>query len=170
MCRYAAAHANPQGLGDARPTALQIIQDESFEGSLTGKVAVVTGVSSGIGMETVRALAATGSTLYVTARNLEKAREALGDIANPSTMTLIQMDQVALESVQTAAQAILFKTTQISLLVANAGVMATKDLQLTDLGHELQFTTSHLFTSYYSISQTQLCWSTRRQTSSLALW
>lgn len=144
MSRYAAAHIDPQGPGDARPTALQIVQDEGFKGKLTGKVAVVTGVSSGLGIETVRALAATGATLYLTARNLEKAEAALADIFDSSTMTLVQMDQASLESVRIAAQTILSQTSQISLLIANAGVMAIPDLKLTDKGHEMQFATNHL--------------------------
>ncbi|KAJ5221337.1 uncharacterized protein N7469_010224 [Penicillium citrinum] len=144
MSRYVAAHLDPQGLGDARPTALQIIKDEEFEGRLTGKVAVVTGVSSGIGIETVRALAVAGATMYLTARNLEKAEKALSDIFDASTMTLVQMNQASLESVRDAAQTILSKTSKITLFIANAGVMAIPDLQLTNEGHEMQLATNHL--------------------------
>lgn len=57
--RYEAAHAAPQGPGDSRPTALQIVKDEGLEGKLTDKVIFITGCSSGIGAETARALAAT---------------------------------------------------------------------------------------------------------------
>ncbi|RAK97527.1 short-chain dehydrogenase/reductase [Aspergillus ibericus CBS 121593] len=144
MSRYTAAHANPHGPGDSRPTALQIVQDSNMEGKLVGKVAVVTGVSSGIGVETVRALAATGATLYLTARNLDKARAALSDIFQPGTMELVQMDQSSLASVRQAAAAILAKTKQVNLLIGNAGVMALPDLQLTEDGYEVQFTTNHL--------------------------
>lgn len=144
MSRYAAAHLDPKGLGDDRPTALQIIQDEGFEGKLTGKVAVVTGVSSGIGIEAVRALAAARATMYLTARNLEKAQKALSDIFDASTMTLVQMNQASLQSVREAAQTILSKTDKITLFIANAGVMAIPDLQLTDQEHEMQFATNHL--------------------------
>ena len=48
MGSYTAAHADPQGAGDARPTALQIIEDEGLRGKLTGKVIVITGATSGI--------------------------------------------------------------------------------------------------------------------------
>ena len=60
--KFAEAHKNEnlRGPGDARPTALQIIKDEGLEGKMTDKVFIVTGASAGIGVETGRALAATG--------------------------------------------------------------------------------------------------------------
>ncbi|KAJ1564068.1 hypothetical protein HK405_015934, partial [Cladochytrium tenue] len=54
--RYASVHENPQGPGDARPTAMQIIRDEGLESKLAGKTAFVTGCSAGIGVETAKAL------------------------------------------------------------------------------------------------------------------
>ena len=48
MSAYTAAHADPQGAGDARPTALQVIEDEGLQGKLTGKIIVITGATSGI--------------------------------------------------------------------------------------------------------------------------
>lgn len=144
MSRYAAAHANPQGPGDARPTALQIIEDEGMEGKLRDKVIVITGTSSGIGIETVRALSATGAKLFLTARSLDKAKEALAGIFDPSRMELVQMDQESLQSVRLAASTILSKTDKINILVNNAGIMAVQTLQFTKDGHELQFGTNHL--------------------------
>ncbi|KAJ5179288.1 hypothetical protein N7492_002498 [Penicillium capsulatum] len=144
MSRYAAVHANPNGLGDARPTAMQIIQDEGIKDQLANKVAVITGVSSGMGFETVHALASTGMHLFLTARDLTKAKNALGDKFNPDQMELIHMDNASLDSVHTATNAILAKTNKINILVNNAGVMGLQTLQLTDRGHELQFATNHL--------------------------
>ena len=72
MSRYAEAHKNSKGPGDARPTALQIVEDEGFTGKLTDKVFLVTGVSSGIGVETMRALYATGGHVFGTVRNVAK--------------------------------------------------------------------------------------------------
>lgn len=144
MSRYAASHANPAGPGDARPTALQIIKDEGVEGKLTGKIIVMTGVSSGIGIETVRALSVTGATLYLVARDLTKAKAALVDIFNPDRMGLFQMDQESLESVRGASRAILSKTDKINILINNAGIMAVPDLRFTKDGYELQFGTNHL--------------------------
>lgn len=145
MSLYAAAHANPQGIGDARPTALQIVQDNDMEGKLVGKTAVVTGVSSGVGIEIVRALAATRATLILTARDLEKAQSALGDVYNPDTMHLVLMDQSLLPSVHTAAKEIIAKAdNKISLLIGNAGIMALQERTLTEDSYEAQFATNHL--------------------------
>ncbi|KAH8748450.1 hypothetical protein F5883DRAFT_582624 [Diaporthe sp. PMI_573] len=144
MSRYAAAHANPQGPGDARPTALQIIKDEGVEGKLHDKVIVITGTSSGLGIETVRALSVTGARLFLTARNLAKAEEALSGIFDPSRMELVEMDQESLESVRLAANKILAKTDKVNILINNAGIMAVQTRQLTKDGHELQFGTNHL--------------------------
>ncbi|KAF3036344.1 hypothetical protein E8E12_007459 [Didymella heteroderae] len=144
MSRYAEAHAKPNGPGDGRPTALQIVKDEGMEGKLTGEVIVITGTSSGIGIETTRALATTGATLFLTARDVTKAQTALAGIFEPSRMEIIEMDQASLSSVRTAAALILSKTSKIHLLVNNAGIMAIPDLRLTADGHELQFGTNHL--------------------------
>ena len=72
MSRYAEVYKNESGAGDARPTAMDIVRDEGLVGKLKDKVFVVTGVSSGIGIETLRALYATGGHVFGTARNMEK--------------------------------------------------------------------------------------------------
>ena len=72
MSRYAKAHEKPAGAGDARPTAMQIVEDEGLVGKLSDKVFLVTGVSSGIGIETMRALYATGGHVFGTVRNMQK--------------------------------------------------------------------------------------------------
>lgn len=81
MSRYAEAHKpeNTKGPGDARPTALQIVEDEGFTGKLPDKVFVVTGVSSGIGVETMRAFYATGGHVFGTVRNMEKGMTKLSE-------------------------------------------------------------------------------------------
>ena len=58
--RYSEVHANPAGVGDSRPTAADIVRDEDMTGKLVGKVFLITGYSAGIGIETARALLATG--------------------------------------------------------------------------------------------------------------
>jgi hypothetical protein len=48
--RYSEVHKNPKGPGDARPTAVAIVKDEDLIDKLTGKVVLITGASSGIGV------------------------------------------------------------------------------------------------------------------------
>ncbi|POS77175.1 alcohol dehydrogenase [Diaporthe helianthi] len=144
MSRYAEAHVNPSGPGDARPTALQIIKDEGFEGKLKGKSIVITGTSSGIGIETARALATTGATLILLNRSLPKAKAAVADFFEPARMHLVEMDNESLESVRAAAAAVLSKTQTIDILINNAGIMAVPDRRLTRDGHEIQFGVNHL--------------------------
>ncbi|CAM1507170.1 Fc.00g068110.m01.CDS01 [Cosmosporella sp. VM-42] len=145
MSQYLAAHANPKGAGDARPTALQIIQNESLEGKLVGKVIVVTGATSGIGLETARVLSATGAVLFLTAREINRAETALAGILEPGRVSLVEMNNSSFASVRIAAATILAKSNnQVNVLVNNAGVMGIEDLKLTEDGHEIHFATNHL--------------------------
>ncbi|KAL2858536.1 NAD(P)-binding protein [Aspergillus pseudoustus] len=145
MSRYAEAHSNPAGPGDSRPTALQIIKDEAVEGKLAGKVIVITGTSSGIGIETARALSLTGARLLLTARDLSKAKSALDGILEPGRVELVEMDNTSLSSVRAAANAILLRSSnQVNILVNNAGIMALPKLEHTKEGFEMQFGVNHL--------------------------
>lgn len=144
MARYDSAHANPQGPGDQRPTALNVVNDNSLEGALIDKVAVVTGVSSGLGVEVVRALAATGMRVFLTARDMAKAKQALSDQLQNSRVELIKMDQTSLQSVREAANEILSRTSTVNILICNAGIMAVPELKFSADGYELHFATNHL--------------------------
>ncbi|KAJ5118378.1 hypothetical protein N7526_010015 [Penicillium atrosanguineum] len=139
---YADAHQDPQGAGDARPTALQIIKDEGVEGKLAGKVIVILGGTSGIGIETARALSATGATLLLTARNLEKANKTLAGILEPGRVSLVPLDLDSFKSIRAGAQQILSTSKgQINLLINSAGVMGVPERTLTEDGIESQFST-----------------------------
>ena len=59
--KHAPAHRDPQGPGDARPTALQVVEQEGMVDKLAGKTVLITGCSSGLGIETARALYQTGA-------------------------------------------------------------------------------------------------------------
>ena len=145
MSRYAEAHMSPAGPSDARPTALQIIKDEAVEGKLTGKVIVITGTSSGIGIETARALSLTGAKLLLTARDLNKARKALDGLLEPGRIELVEMDNTSLASVRSAAASILEKSNnQVNILINNAGIMALPKLEHTKDGFEMQLGVNHL--------------------------
>jgi len=141
---HIAGLCNTQHTGDTRPTSLQIIKDENLEGKLQGKVIVITGTSSGIGIETAKALATTGATLFLIARSLKKAQDALASIISPN-ITLVEMDNTSFDSVRTASFTILQKSNnQVNILINNAGIMAVPTLELTKDGHESQFATNHL--------------------------
>ncbi|KAL6252902.1 putative secondary metabolism biosynthetic enzyme [Rhinocladiella similis] len=145
MGAYTAAHTNAQGPGDARPTAMQIIRDQSLEGKLKGKVIVITGANSGIGLESARALSATGATLFLTGRDIQKADAALGDILEPGRVSLVKMDTTSSASIRAAAAEILTRSHgQVNILIENAGVMGMETLTLTMEGHEMHFATNHL--------------------------
>jgi len=148
MSRYSKAHEVPAGPGDARPTAEQILKDENAEGKLVGKVVVVTGTSSGLGVETARVMSLTGARLFLIARDLNKMRQALGAALLESAegrLELIQMDHESLASVRTAAEEILRKANnQVNILINNAGVMATPNREITKDGYEQQFQVNHL--------------------------
>ena len=145
MGPYTAAHANPQGAGDARPTALQIVRDEGVGGKLGGKVIVITGASSGIGLETARALSHTGATLFLTARNLKMAESALAGVVEAGRVSLVEMDNNSFASIRTAAETILEKSNnKVNILINNAGVMGVQGLKLTEDGQEVHFATNYL--------------------------
>ena len=123
---------------------MDIINDEQLSGKLKGKVVLLTGGGAGIGVETARAISATGATLFITARNLEKARSALKDALEDSKYELIQMDQNSLQSVREAAVAFLQKSQdRCNILICNAGIMACPQAKTMD-GFESQFGVNHL--------------------------
>lgn len=140
---YTALHQSPNGSGDARPTAQQIIKDEGLTSSLQGKVFFITGCSSGIGVETARALLQTGATLFLTARDLEKAEKALGDVAKADNVYLLHLDLGSLSSVRSCAAEFAKRSKILNVLINNAGVMHTPEGKTVD-GFETQFGTNYL--------------------------
>jgi NAD(P)-dependent dehydrogenase (short-subunit alcohol dehydrogenase family) len=119
--------------------------DEVLEGvDLTGKRMLVTGVSAGLGVETVRTLAAHGADVVGTARNLAKAaRELALSQAARGAIDLVDMDLASLQSVRKATDGLLAQGRRFDLIVANAGVMACPQGKTAD-GFETQFGTNHL--------------------------
>ncbi|CRG92869.1 hypothetical protein PISL3812_09942 [Talaromyces islandicus] len=120
MSQYAAAHLQP-------------------------KVAVITGATSGIGLETARALSATGATLFLTARDLPKAKASLQEILEPGRVSLVEMDNSSVESVRNAAATILTNSNGlINILINNAGTTGISNLTLTKDEHEIHFAVNYL--------------------------
>lgn len=111
-----------------------------------GRVAIVTGSSSGIGYETVRVLAAKNATVIIAVRNLEKGQLALGKIKSGQSdadVTVMELDLASLDSVRKFAEEFKKSYSQLDLLINNAGVMMPPYSKTAD-GFELQFGTNHL--------------------------
>ncbi|MGC1677625.1 MAG: SDR family NAD(P)-dependent oxidoreductase [Candidatus Binataceae bacterium] len=120
--------------------------DEVLEGvDLSGKRVLVTGVSAGLGVETARSLVAHGATVVGTARDLAKARRALGEAIpqKASEVELVEMDLASLASVRKAATELIARNQPFDVIIANAGVMACPQGKTQD-GFETQFGTNHL--------------------------
>ncbi len=108
---------------------------------LTGKVALVTGVNSGIGFETMRVLAKRGAHVIGTARTLDKATDAARRV--DGSITAIECELESQESIRACAATVASMGRSIDICVANAGVMALPALQQVN-GIEKQFATNHL--------------------------
>lgn len=121
-----------------RPTALEVVAGHD----LAGKKAIVTGGASGIGVETVRALASAGATVTIAARNLDQANAVAADVGGDTNVG--QLDLSDLGSVRSFASDWLAANDTLDLLIENAGVMALPDLQLSADGWELQLATNVL--------------------------
>jgi len=144
--QYANVHREEliTGPGDDRPTALQVVQDNGLEGKLTDKVALITGCSSGIGIETARALKAAGIKVFVTARNIAKGKEALKDILEKDKVELLELRLDSLASVRSCAKEFQSRSSKLNILINNAGIMAVPTLTLTEDGFESHLGTNHL--------------------------
>jgi NAD(P)-dependent dehydrogenase (short-subunit alcohol dehydrogenase family) len=115
--------------------------------SQSGKLAIVTGATGGLGYETALALARAGAEVLVTGRNPEKGRAAIEQIqrAVPSAkVRFATLDLASLASVRTFAASLIANGRPLDLLVNNAGVMSLPNRRLTEDGFELQFGTNHL--------------------------
>jgi NAD(P)-dependent dehydrogenase (short-subunit alcohol dehydrogenase family) len=109
---------------------------------LSGTRVLVTGVSSGLGVETARAAAAHGADVVGTARDLAKARAALapyGDLG----IELVACDLASLVSVRACADALAARGEGFDVVIANAGVM-NHPFERTVDGFETHFATNHL--------------------------
>lgn len=130
-------HKIPSGFGP-RTTATQVL--EGVE--LSGKVAIVTGGYSGLGIETVAALAGAGVQVIVPARRPDVARAAL-DARGLGTVEVDELDLSDLASVRAFAERFLATGRSIDILINNAAIMAAPEARVGD-GWESQFATNHL--------------------------
>jgi len=112
---------------------------------LTGRLALVTGATSGIGYETACELLRHGADVLVAARNPEKAARAAETLTQQAgrAPTVLELDLADLASVEQAAAEVVQSYDRLDLLVNNAGVMAPPHRETVD-GFELQLGTNHL--------------------------
>jgi NAD(P)-dependent dehydrogenase (short-subunit alcohol dehydrogenase family) len=118
----------------ARTTASEVLTGVD----LTGKRMIVTGGASGIGAETVRALAAAGAQVVVATRDPAHAKSLVEEF---STVTAAHLDLADLRSVRAFCQA--WKG-PVHAIVANAGVMMLPDRRLSPQGWEMHLATNYL--------------------------
>ncbi len=121
--------------------------DQVLEGiDLSGKLALVTGASGGLGAETARALASKGAAVVLTARDMARAEEVAKRIRESTGNDAVEVENLELDSlasIRAFAERFLARHDALQILVNNAGVMACP-LARTQDGFELQFGTNHL--------------------------
>ncbi|RDC56322.1 SDR family NAD(P)-dependent oxidoreductase [Pedobacter chinensis] len=134
---YQGALQKPIGSGfNAKSTASDVIKGID----LTGKIAIVTGGNTGIGLETTKTLAAAGATVIVPARDIEKAKKNLRDIIN---VELEAMDLMNPDSIDAFTEKFLASGRPLHLLINNAGIMWVP-LRRDSRGFESQLATNYL--------------------------
>lgn len=129
----------PSGFGrESTPT------DVLGDVDLSGKLAVVTGGYSGLGLETTRALAGAGADVVVPARRPEHAADVLADLdESPGAVTVAELDLADLDSVAAFSAQMVAAGRPIDILINNAAIMACPETRIGP-GWEAQFATNHL--------------------------
>ena len=148
--RYVAIHATtPNGPGDARPTAEQVLRDQTFvNADWHDKIILITGGTAGLGAESARVLHQTGAKVFITGRDVAKGKRVAESIqaANPENphIETIHMDHSSLDSVRSAAKEFLQKSGgRLNVLMANAGIVSSSVPKTSD-GFEAVFGINYL--------------------------
>ncbi|MEP0914302.1 SDR family NAD(P)-dependent oxidoreductase [Leptolyngbya sp. GB1-A1] len=133
----------PEKFG-AKSTADEVLSDVD----LTRKRFLITGTSSGIGLETARSLVAHGASVVGAVRDIGKAELTTATVRNAASkgggsLELIELDLASLQSVRACADKLLADGRPFDAIIANAGIMATPFSRTVD-GFEVQFATNHL--------------------------
>ncbi|GAA5191488.1 SDR family NAD(P)-dependent oxidoreductase [Rugosimonospora acidiphila] len=110
---------------------------------LPGRRAIVTGASSGIGVETARALAAAGARITLAVRDVAAGQRVAEDLIATTGNAQILVAPLDLADQRSVAAFGSAWSEPLHILVNNAGIMATPELR-TPRGWELQFATNHL--------------------------
>ena len=121
---------------NGKSTTREVIKDID----LSGKTVIVTGGSTGIGLETTKVLAVAGATVIVGARDIEKAKKNLEGIAN---VQIEELDLINPLSIDAFADKFLASSRSLHLLINNAGIMWVP-LRKDQRGIESQFAVNFL--------------------------
>ncbi|RMF57387.1 MAG: SDR family oxidoreductase [Bacteroidetes bacterium] len=117
-------------------------------GSLTGKTYVITGATSGTGLEASRLFLSKGARVVMLNRNPEKSAAVVArlkqEFGTEADVTSIRMDLASLASVREAAADVLEKVPRIDALICNAAIAQVPSLKFTVDGFESQFGVNHL--------------------------
>src|SRR5216684_7476745 len=135
-------HLMPQSSFGTRSTASEVVAGHD----LSGKTILITGASSGIGYEAVRALLSAHAEVIIAARDRAKGEQAVQALqtAYPgSQIHFLPLDLGSLASVRQAGEHFFAQRNKLDVLINNAGIMATP-LGYTPDGFEQQFATNFL--------------------------
>ena len=122
---------------DSKSDADKIVKEKD----LSGKIAIVTGGYSGIGLETTRALVAIGAKVIIPAKRTEVAVQNLEGIV--SKENIVEMDLGNLNSVMKFTEDFKESFGKLDLLINNAGIMACPETRIGN-GWESQFAVNHI--------------------------
>ncbi|KAG6753139.1 hypothetical protein POTOM_043183 [Populus tomentosa] len=142
--RYLAGIAGPSGYG-SNSTAEQIIQDYDCSGP-PHLTAIITGATSGIGVETARALAKKGLRIVIPARDLKKAdelKEVIREESPKAEIVIFETDVSSFVSVRRFCSGFLALGLPLNILINNAGIYSQK-LEFSEDKIEMTFATNYL--------------------------
>jgi len=108
---------------------------------LSGKTALITGATSGLGLETLRVLALRGAHVIATGRTLEKAQQACASVKGRTTPIALELERW--DSIVAATNLVQALGMPIDMLICNAGIMALPKVEQV-YGLEKHFVVNHL--------------------------
>ncbi|KAF5621073.1 alcohol dehydrogenase Bli-4 [Fusarium tjaetaba] len=122
--------------------------------SQKGKVILITGGNSGLGLETARALLKhEPSRIFLACRSKEKFEQAVNDLkqsgSNTEVVSFLALDLASLSSIKSAAAEFQASSSRLDILINNAGIMMTPE-GLTKEGYEIQIGTNHMGHAFFT--------------------
>ncbi len=130
-------HTTPKSRFNRRSTAEQVTEGAN----LSGKNVLITGVNSGLGLESMRVLALRGAHIIGAARDKDKARRASDGLEGEFTPIACELSD--LDSVSRCADEVAAMDIPVDVIMCNAGIMAPAKLEQR-YGLEMQFLTNHI--------------------------